>query len=106
VTGTNPNPSLAASGADVVKRLVVDLRSGFPNIVTTIEDLSHEGDTIICRWKAKGTHIGTFWDMPATGRELEFTAVVFCRFAAERIINLLNYFDPKLFWTLLPVKKV
>ena len=72
---------------------MVDLRCGFPNIVFTVEDLSAQTDHIYCRWRAKGTHTGAFWELPASGREVEIGALVISRFMGERIVDQWNYWD-------------
>lgn len=49
----DPSPQPSASGIDAVKRFVVDLRCGFPNMVFAIEDIAYENANVICRWRGK-----------------------------------------------------
>ena len=43
---------------------------GFPISHLTIEDQIAEGDMVVTRWTARGTHAGEFQGIPATGREV------------------------------------
>ena len=43
----------------------------FPDGREEIKDLVAEGNTVIVRWNFKGTHLGTYLDIPATGRSIE-----------------------------------
>ena len=47
-------------GRDGVKRYVAALRAGFPDLHLTIEDQIAEGDMVVTRWTARGTHAGEF----------------------------------------------
>ena len=53
-----------------IKRYVAGLRTGFPDLTLTIEDQIAEGDMVVTRWTARGTHAGEFQGIPATGREV------------------------------------
>jgi len=56
--------------------------------------LSEESEIdIICRYKIRGVHSGILWDFPATGKEVELSAMVVCKFLGERVIDQYNYFD-------------
>ena len=43
----------------------------FPDGREEIKDLVAEGNTVMVRWNFKGTHLGTYLDIPATGRAIE-----------------------------------
>jgi predicted ester cyclase len=42
---------------DLYKRAVVETRSAFPDWTLSIEDMISEGDRVVARWHARGTHI-------------------------------------------------
>jgi len=44
------------------------LRGSFPDIEFTIEDLIAEGDRVVSRWRARGTHLGEYRGLPPTGK--------------------------------------
>ena len=43
----------------------------FPDGREEIKDLVAEGNTVMVRWNFKGTHLGTYLDIPATGKSIE-----------------------------------
>lgn len=43
----------------------------FPDGREEIKDLVAEGKTVMVRWNFKGTHLGTYLDIPATGKSIE-----------------------------------
>lgn len=61
--------------ADAARQEAADFRRGFPDVVSTIEDLAAEGDRVAARWRARATHLGQYAGMPPTGKEVEFTGI-------------------------------
>ncbi|MEK1887112.1 MAG: ester cyclase [Phyllobacterium sp.] len=57
-------------GREGAKQYVTALRGGFPNLHLTVEDQIAEGDMVVTRWTARGTHTGEFQGIPPTGREV------------------------------------
>src|SRR5262245_3699619 len=57
----------------------------FPGIQHTIDELLSVGDRTIMRATARGTHGGDFYGIAATGRQVEFTAIVIYRIEDGRI---------------------
>ena len=70
----NPLPGLEA-GAEGFKQSFVVFRAAFPDLKYTIEDIIAEGDKVVVRWTAKGTHKGELLGMPATGKHVAITGV-------------------------------
>lgn len=44
----------------------------FPDGYEEIRDLVAEGNRVMARWNFRGTHQGTFFGVPATGKAVEF----------------------------------
>jgi len=57
----------------------------FPDISRTIEDLIAEDDKVVARTSLRGTHLGDFLEIPATGRPIQITALAVYRIADGRI---------------------
>src|SRR5215469_15389355 len=53
----------------------------FPDIHFTIEDMVAEGDKVVYRGSARGTHKGEFMGIAATGKHVTFTSIVISRIA-------------------------
>jgi steroid delta-isomerase-like uncharacterized protein len=60
-------------GRDGAKQYVAALRAGFPDLHLTVEDQVAEGDMVVTRWTASGTHTGAFQGIPATGKAIRVT---------------------------------
>lgn len=78
-------------GQTAFKQFVTNLRTGFPDIHVTIEDVIAEGDQVVWRWHITGTHDGNLMGIPPTGRPISITGIVISRFAngkwAEDYVN-------------------
>ena len=72
-------------GPDGVKRLIAGLRTGFPDLQTTIEDIFSDGDRVVVRFTARGTQTGPFMGIAATGREATWRGVNIYRVSGGRI---------------------
>ena len=51
-------------GREGAKEYVAALRAAFPDLHMTIEDQIAEGDRVVTRWTARGTHTGEFQGIP------------------------------------------
>lgn len=63
------------SGPEGVKQLFQMMRTGFPDLRMSIEDMVAEQDRVVARLTFRGTHRGEFMGMPATGRPVEYQAI-------------------------------
>lgn len=70
-----------------VKRNIAILRQAFPDIHFTIDDQIAEGDRVVTRWTANGTHQGQFEGLPPTGRQACVTGVTISRIAAGKYVE-------------------
>ena len=75
----------ATEQAEAARQEASDFRRGFPDVVSTIEDLIAEGDKVVACWRARATHRGEYVGVPASGREVEFTGISVYRIEGERI---------------------
>jgi steroid delta-isomerase-like uncharacterized protein len=75
-------------GIDAVKSFVAGYRRAFPNARSTVEDQVAEGDKVVTRWRAHGTHAGPLGEMPPTGREYTMDGVTIERFAGGKIVEV------------------
>ncbi len=63
------------------------MRSGFPDIQWTLDDMVAEGEQIAARFTMRGTHQGAFFGVPPTGKSIEVKAINFYRFLTGQIIE-------------------
>jgi len=63
------------------------MRSSFPDIQWSIEEMITENDRVAVRFTMKGTHKGIFFGVPATEKPIAVTAVNFYRLFNNQIIE-------------------
>jgi predicted ester cyclase len=80
----SPGRSLAP-GRDGVREAFALFQRAFPDTRHTIEDLVAEGDRVVARIRAQGTHTGELFGHAGTGRVVTLTAIAIYRFVDGRI---------------------
>ncbi len=76
-TASNPNET-----RDGFKQRVQMVRTAFPDWEMTADEMLGEGDRVVTRWRARGTHRGSFRGIPATGKKIEVTGI-----AIDRVLD-------------------
>jgi len=66
-------------------RFVDGLRTAFPDLSVTVEDLFAQGDRVAVRWTWRGTQRGPFLGLPPTGRSVTGSGIGLFRIANARI---------------------
>jgi steroid delta-isomerase-like uncharacterized protein len=67
-------------GADTIKGEIEYFRQAVPDLTYTVEDQVAEGDKVVTRWRASGTHQGEFFGVPGSGNRIEMTGIQIDRF--------------------------
>ena len=80
-------------GPQGMRQLVNLYRSAFPDLHFTIEDEVAEGDKVMTRWTARGTHKGELMGIPPTGRQATVTGITINRMANGKIVEDWANFD-------------
>jgi predicted ester cyclase len=83
----------AAGAAEAAKQEAADFRRGFPDVISTIEDLIAEGDKVVARWRSRATHQGDYMGIAPSGKEVEFTGISFYRIEGGKIVQSWNSED-------------
>jgi predicted ester cyclase len=68
------------SGAQTIKGEIEYFRNAVPDLTYTVEDQVAEGDKVVTRYTASGTHQGEFFGVAGTGNRVEFTGIQIDRF--------------------------
>lgn len=74
-------------GLDQLKSSILAVRTAFPDLVTTIEDVIEEGDRLAVRWTSRGTHTTDFLGVPATRKQVVVTGMTISRFEGDKIVE-------------------
>jgi steroid delta-isomerase-like uncharacterized protein len=75
------------------KIFVTMFRSAFPDLYINIEDTVAEGDRVVVRWVARGTHLGVFQQIPPAGKQIAFSGIDIVRIADGKIVEGWGAFD-------------
>jgi predicted ester cyclase len=75
----------AAGQAEAAKQEAADFRRGFPDVISTIEDLIAEEDIVVARWRSRATHRGDYLGIGPSGKEVHFTGISFYRIVEGKI---------------------
>lgn len=74
-------------GPEGVKRSIMGLRSSFPDLRLTVEDLTTDGDKVWARLRGRATNSGPIMGRPATGRTIELDVIDIARFAGGKMVE-------------------
>ena len=87
------NPPGLQPGLEGTKQLVTMYRNAFPDVHFTIDEQIAEGDKVMTRWTAHGTHQGELAGIPATGKSSTVTGIVVDRLVNGKIAESWGIFD-------------
>lgn len=81
-----PIPGLAP-GLEGVKQSFAIFYNATPDGYHTIDDIIAEGDKVVVRITARGTHTGDLFGIPPTGKQLTMTGIAIYRIADGKIVE-------------------
>jgi steroid delta-isomerase-like uncharacterized protein len=87
------NPHRDIHGPEGSKRVISMYRAAFPDLRITVEDQIAEGDKVVTRWIAVGTHDGDLPGLPASGNKTNVTGIGIDRFEDGKIVEAWNNWD-------------
>jgi steroid delta-isomerase-like uncharacterized protein len=74
-------------GREGHKQILAAFRSAFPDLNVTTEDIVAEGDKVVSRWTARGTHQGELLGIAPTGNGVTIKGIDVLRVAEGRIVE-------------------
>jgi len=80
-------PAGLPNGLAGFKAYITRLRSAFPDLHFTVEDVVAEGETVVVRATARGTMTGDFLEMKATGKTATWTEIHIGRLADGKVVE-------------------
>jgi steroid delta-isomerase-like uncharacterized protein len=83
-TPSTPNPPLGPAG---LKPIVAEFRTAFPDLLFRIEDLFATPNRAVARVVMTGTHRGSLFGIPPTGRSVEVNQINIEQIARGRIVE-------------------
>jgi steroid delta-isomerase-like uncharacterized protein len=76
-----------------LRQRVVDFRTGFPDIVFTVDDLMGENGRVAARYTFRGTQSGPFAGQPPSGRTVVVPGILYVRGEDGKLIEGWSGFD-------------
>ena len=69
------------------RQILAAFHSAFPDLNVTTEDIVAEGDKVVSRWTARGTHRGELMGIAPTGNGVTIKGIDVLRIAEGRIVE-------------------
>ena len=88
-------PDQDLQGLEEIKQFSGVYWQAFPDLSFTAEDvIAAEGDKVVTRWTARGTHQGEIEELgPPTGRHVELKAITIHRIEDSKIVEEWEQYD-------------
>jgi steroid delta-isomerase-like uncharacterized protein len=74
-------------GREGHKQILAAFHSAFPDLNVTTEDIVNEGEKVVSRWTARGTHNGELLGIAPTGNGVTIKGIDVLRVAGGRIVE-------------------
>lgn len=87
-----PEPT-TVSGPDGLKAAVTMFRTAFPDLHYEVDEQVAEGDVVVSRFSAAGTHMEPFLGAEPTGRRIAYTGIDINRIRDGRIVESWVQYD-------------
>jgi steroid delta-isomerase-like uncharacterized protein len=91
--GHDPTLPRDLHGPEEFKQFVRTYRAAFPDLVLTVEDQIAEGDRVVTRFTARGTHRGDLMGIPPTGKKVTVTGISIDRVANGKSVESWTNYD-------------
>jgi steroid delta-isomerase-like uncharacterized protein len=75
-------------GIEEINNVITTCRAAFAGLYVTIDDIMADGNRVIARFTARGTHNGEFMGVPPTGKAITLTAIEIFRIKDGKIAEL------------------
>jgi predicted ester cyclase len=76
-----------APGREGHKQILTAFHSAFPDLNVTTEEILAEGEKVVSRWTARGTHQGELLGIAPTGNGVTIKGIDVLRVAESRIVE-------------------
>ncbi len=74
-------------------RIARDFRTAFPDLHWDVDMVLADGEMVVGRWTASGTHTGPWGAIGPTGKAVTFSGVNIFRFGGGRVVEIWNHRD-------------
>ena len=74
-------------GPEAFKQVLMGLHAGLSDVEVVSEEVIAEGDQVVVRWTARGTHTGELLGIPPTGKQVTWTGITIYRLTDGKIVE-------------------
>lgn len=83
-----------ASSVPAFKQFHGEFLAAFPDLKIHIEDTVSEGDNVVVRWRAEGTHAGAWRGVAPTNRRIEIRGMSWFRYQDDKVAEAWDSWSP------------
>jgi steroid delta-isomerase-like uncharacterized protein len=80
-------------GPEGVRQFIVMLRAAFPDLQVTVEDVLAEGDKVVQRWSARGSHQGELMGLAPSGKRISVAGITISHFEGGKVAEEWELYD-------------
>lgn len=80
-------------GRENLKAAVTAMRAAIPDFTVTVDEQIAEGDKVVTRWTATGTHLGVLFGLAPTGRAITMKGIDIERIVDNQIAEVRSMWD-------------
>lgn len=81
------SPLNRQKGSLTMRDLAEKWLTSFPDLSIEWEDFIGEGDKVVSRWRATGTHMGSFFETSPTHKEITYTGVTTYKLKEGKVVE-------------------
>jgi len=87
------SPMRTVQGADSIREIVDKWLTAFPDMMVRWDEFITEGDKVVSRYTANGTHLGGFFETKPTYKEVNFSGVIIYQLKNQKIVDYWSLVD-------------
>lgn len=80
-------------GLDGARQMIQMLWTSLPDMQMTVDDMIAEGDEVMLRYTARGTHLGEMAGIPPTGKHIDVSGINVARFKEGKQVEVWDRYD-------------
>ena len=85
--GHDPALPEPTRGPEGLRQAAAGYRAAFSDLTCTVDQQVAEGDTVVTRWTARGTHDGDFFGIAPTGKQATVTGISIDRIVDGKVVE-------------------
>lgn len=89
----DPAAPIGTRGPQAVRQLATMYRGAFPDLRMTLEEQIGEGDRVVTRWTARGTHKGPYMGKAPTNKSAVVSGITIDRYENGKVIETWTNWD-------------